>query len=246
MDPYLDALRAMHELLDALGQQDWLEWIAQDIDEWERAKSAEHHLSAYGGIGSFNDTWIKDVWLGALFQDLQSLCYHFAHHPTGKPDVKDLQLGSYWIELASWRCFACAYVAISHQNIDHYIARRVIREHILRAAERIQLQEFVRSVILCRRMNHSRTARSPTGWSGVEFTFVKTTMRCELVLSAVARTLQAIGGCLSTEAISFRQHNNYLIRTEAARNRVQAVAFGVSSAVVLCCLNDRAKRFSES
>jgi hypothetical protein len=71
-DAYLDALKAMHELLGALGEQHWRSWIAQDIEEWESRKSASHHLSAYGGMGSFNDIGFDDVWLDTLFQDLKA------------------------------------------------------------------------------------------------------------------------------------------------------------------------------
>lgn len=149
MHPYSDALNAMHDLLGTLGEQHWRSWIAQDIDEWESQKSVRHHLSAYGGMGSFNDIGFEDVWLGTLFDDLKSTCYFFAHHPNGKPDIHALErsMGNVDFKLSGWRCLACGYGAVSHRDIDYFIARRVIRRRILAEAERTRLQEFVGSVV---------------------------------------------------------------------------------------------------
>lgn len=149
MHPYLDALNAMHELLGALGEQHWQSWIAQDIDEWESRKSVQHHLSAYGGMGSFNDIGFEDAWLGTLFDDLKSACYYFAHSPTAKPNARELEraMGGIGFELSGWRCLACGQGVVSEQNIDYFVARRVIRNLILAEAARTRLLEFVRSVV---------------------------------------------------------------------------------------------------
>src|SRR5262252_8072180 len=124
MHPYLDALNAMRELLGALGETHWRSWIAKDIAEWEGSKSVSHHLSAYGGMGSFNDIGFEDVWRGTLFEDLQSACYHFAHHPTTRPDARKLEqaMGTIGFELSGWRCLACGYSVVSHRDIDYFIA----------------------------------------------------------------------------------------------------------------------------
>jgi len=139
----------MHELLGALAEQHWRAWIAQDIREWQDSKSVKHHLSAYGGMGSFNDVGFEEVWLGTLFEDLKSACYYFAHQPTNKPDVRALErsMGTVGFELSGWRCLACGCGVVSHRNIDYFITRRVIRRRILHAAERAQLLEFARSII---------------------------------------------------------------------------------------------------
>lgn len=152
MHPYPDALNAMHELLGALGEQHWRSWITLDIDEWESRKSVRHHLSAYGGMGSFNDIWFEDVWLGTLFDDLKGACYHFAHCPTAEPDVRALErlMGSVGFELSGWRCLECAYGVVSHRDIEYFVARRVIRQHILVEAAQSRLQEFVQSTIRAR------------------------------------------------------------------------------------------------
>jgi hypothetical protein len=145
MSAYLDALNAMHDLLHALDEQEWRSWIAQDIREWESRQSTRHHLSAYGGMGSFNDIGFDDVWLGTLFVDLRGLCYHLAKHATGALDLRclELSLGRMGFELSGWRCLACAYGVVSRRNLDAFIARRVIRSRILSAVAGAGLREFV-------------------------------------------------------------------------------------------------------
>jgi hypothetical protein len=167
MNPYLDALNAMHDLLGALGERHWRTWIARDIDEWESQKSVQHHLSAYGGMGSFNDLGFEDVWLGTLFDDLKSACYHFAHHPTVKPNPRVLErsMGSTGFQLSGWRCLACGYGVVSHRDIDYFIARRVIRERLLAEAGRMRLREFVASVARSRPRDAVLTLERVADWA---------------------------------------------------------------------------------
>ncbi len=109
MHPYSEALYAMQELLDALGLDYGVKWIEQDLHEWESGEGVQHHLSAYGGMGSFNDIGIGDVWAEALLRELRSVCYYFAHHLTDKRDTVALEqsMGSYWAQLWGIRCLAC-------------------------------------------------------------------------------------------------------------------------------------------
>ncbi len=167
MHPYSDALNAMQDLLSRLGEQRWRSWIAQDVDEWESHRSVRHHLSAYGGMGSFNDIAFEDVWLGTLFDDLKSACYYFAHHPTGKPDIRALEssMGSDGFTLSGWRCLACGYGVVSHRDIDYFIARRVIRQRILAEAEHTRLQEFVGSAVRSRPSDAALTSAKVADWA---------------------------------------------------------------------------------
>lgn len=168
MNAYLDALNAMHDLLGALGEKHWRSWIAQDINEWESRNSVRHHLSAYGGMGSFNDLLFEDVWLGTLFDDLKSLCYALAQRPTEKPNMHALErsLGSYCFELSGWRCLACGHSVVSNRDIEYFVARRIIRNQILREAERCQLKEYVRSVIRSRPVDPELTTENVAEWAG--------------------------------------------------------------------------------
>lgn len=166
MDSYPDALHAMHELLGVLGEKHWRDWIAQDIADWEDRRSVSHHLSAYGGMGSFNDINFVDVWLGSLFDDLKSACYHFAHYPKGKPYVSVLResMSPLGFEITGWRCLVCGYGVVSKHNIDHFVASRVIRDAVLEAAADAKLQELVRSVVEQKPSNSTLSNETVAVW----------------------------------------------------------------------------------
>lgn len=221
MHPYPDALNAMHELLGALGEHHWRSWIAQDINEWETRKSVRHHLSAYGGMGSFNDIGFEDVWLGTLFDDLKSACYYCAHHPTGKPDVRALEhsMGSVGFELCGWRCLLCGYGVVSHRDIDYFIARRVIRQRLVVEAGRARLREFVHWVIQSRPSDALFTHERVTDWVD----------RSGLHIRDSNDWLRPCPGCGSNDTVVYRwllvdkagdrfvsSHDNLPLRTGAA------------------------------
>jgi hypothetical protein len=95
MDPFEHSLRAMKRLLDAVGEKHWAGWIQEDLRRWQAGSDTSHHLSAYGGMGSFNDVLIcgtnqhrvtaaQEAWANPLFEWLKSLCFYLAHHPTEK------------------------------------------------------------------------------------------------------------------------------------------------------------------
>ncbi len=91
----------MKRLLDAVGESHWSRWIGTCITAWHAKRDASHHLSAYRGIGSFNDIWIcranhhtlteaQEPWANVLFTWLQSLCYFLAQHPNVSFDANTL------------------------------------------------------------------------------------------------------------------------------------------------------------
>lgn len=82
----------MKRLLDAVGESRWAKWIDDDITEWRTNRNTSHHLSAYGGMGSFNDVIIcrvnrhrvagaQEPWGNATFEWLKSLCHFLANNP---------------------------------------------------------------------------------------------------------------------------------------------------------------------
>ena len=92
MTQYEHRLVAVKRLLDAVGETQWAEWIATDIDRWREAEDTSHHLSAYGGMSSFNDiifsqgnehslTAVTEPWANTLLLWLRSLCHFLAQHP---------------------------------------------------------------------------------------------------------------------------------------------------------------------
>jgi hypothetical protein len=156
----------MHDLLGALGEQHWRTWIAEDIREWESRKSVQHHMSAYGGVGSFNDVVFEDPWMDVLFEDLKSICYFFAHQPIPKLYISALErsFGQHGFELTGWRCLKCGYGAISRRNIDYFIARRIVRKMILVAAGETGLQQFVGKVVRTRPEDTTLTPATVAEW----------------------------------------------------------------------------------
>ena len=146
---YLEALEAMKRLLESQNQTHWRNWILHDIDEWNGSNSVSHHLSAYGGMGSFNDIGFENPWIGYLFDDLKSVCYFLAHHPEHNADASSIgtSMGNLSFDLQGWRCLTCGYGTVSNYDIERFIARRITREEILKSVDTGQLGHFVESVI---------------------------------------------------------------------------------------------------
>lgn len=100
MTKYIQALTTLEYLLDKAGENQWRDWLRQDITLWESKKDVQHHLSAYGGMGSFNDVWIcvqnrhnvtkaQEPWVNNLFELLKGLCFRLAHDPETDEAIKD-------------------------------------------------------------------------------------------------------------------------------------------------------------
>lgn len=112
---YEHSLLAMKRLLDVVGEAHWADWIQTDIEQWRSERSTSHHLSAYGGMGSFNDIFIcrtnqhkitkaQEPWANTLFKWLKSLCYYLAKHPKGAVAAETLSrvVGRYDSVLAAF------------------------------------------------------------------------------------------------------------------------------------------------
>lgn len=115
MTQYENCLKALERLLSAVGERYWANWIREDIIEWNSTRSVRHHLSAYGGMGSFNDVWIcrqnqhavtpsQEPWAQALFEWLKSVCYYLARHPDSHASKAKLrkEVGRYDSPLAAF------------------------------------------------------------------------------------------------------------------------------------------------
>jgi hypothetical protein len=146
---YLEALNAMQRLLESQNETAWRNWILKDIDEWNSGHSVSHHLSAYGGMGSFNDIGFQNPWIRYLFNDLRSVCYFLARQPSHKAEASSIRpsMGNIGFNLQGWRCLACGYQVVSDYDIEDYIAQKIIREEILKALDSGRLEQFVESVI---------------------------------------------------------------------------------------------------
>ncbi|WOE74694.1 DUF6966 domain-containing protein [Alterisphingorhabdus coralli] len=99
---YENSLIAMEYFLKEVNEIHWLKWIQKDIEEWITERSTVHHLSAYGGMGSFNDVVIcgannhsipegAEAWADVIFNWLKALCYFFAKNPEIEYSLSDLK-----------------------------------------------------------------------------------------------------------------------------------------------------------
>lgn len=98
---YEQSLLAMIHLLKKVGEDQWLKWIEEDLRLWRGNRDTSHHLSAYGGMGSFNDVIIcsmnqhqvtdqQDPWANNLFNWIKSICHFLAKQPCKSFSAKDL------------------------------------------------------------------------------------------------------------------------------------------------------------
>ena len=56
-DIYTEDLTCLRSILlaDHPEFQNWIDWLARAIQDWNQRREVAHHLRAYGGMGSFND-----------------------------------------------------------------------------------------------------------------------------------------------------------------------------------------------
>ena len=184
MTTYYQVLISLEYLLDKVGEKRWRDWIHQDIELWNTQRDVSHHLSAYGGMGSFNDIVIcvqngykttkqQEPWLNNLFEILKGLCFNLAHNPEkdehitrntdsryisifpafkhnlheSQIDQKSQQLSEIMSQLHGWRCLKCGYAETSTYNIDDYIAREILPNHINNAQTAEELKKIVDATI---------------------------------------------------------------------------------------------------
>lgn len=115
MTQYEHSLLAMKRLLDAVHENHWAQWIATDIERWRASGDTSHHLSAYGGMGSFNDviichanqhsvTEVTEAWANTLLVWLKSVCYFLAKHPqhSFSPETLAARIGLHDSSLAAF------------------------------------------------------------------------------------------------------------------------------------------------
>jgi hypothetical protein len=126
-DYYKISLEILLQLLKGEGYENWEKWISEDIRLWEAEKSTEHHLQAYGGMGSFNDIVIggqdiKGLWKSRLFGMVQTLSWSFAKGNIQTISMDDNFYGNNSKEISGWRCRNCGAAKIKKIDIERYIS----------------------------------------------------------------------------------------------------------------------------
>ena len=162
MPQYPQALDAMHRLLMDVSQNrraewvanHWKEWIAQDMEKWRESRSVKHHLSAYGGMGSFNDIdhFVEEArgpLIRALFNDLKSVCYVLAKNHGRDLDETAL-LSTFQPPLGGlngWRCRHCGYAQTSVAAIESHLPVWRMPRLVVRAVAAGRIVKVVMEVL---------------------------------------------------------------------------------------------------
>jgi Domain of unknown function (DUF6966) len=102
MTPYENCLWAIERLLSATDVTYWPDSIRRDVQVWQLFRDTSHHLSTYGGMGSFNDIFIcrdkghsvteaQEPWVNSLFDWLKSVVFYLANDPKDAVSAQELE-----------------------------------------------------------------------------------------------------------------------------------------------------------
>ncbi len=130
-DYYKISLEMLIKLLKGEGYENWEKWLSEDVSLWETDKSTEHHLNAYGGMGSFNDIVLgsndlRSVWKNKLFGIVQTLAYGFAKGNISTIPINETFYGYGSKEISGWRCRDCGEAKIKKRDIEIYISNTLL------------------------------------------------------------------------------------------------------------------------
>lgn len=148
----------------------WADWMKKDIALWESERSTEHHLNAYGGMGSFNDIIVGDgsiagIWKGKLFGMLQTLAYQLAKEKPQTPSFEEETYRYGFSEIQGWRCRKCGHARINDIDIERYLVTILFPkyfvaflkdnltkifplENIINSEEVVKAREKIRNLVL--------------------------------------------------------------------------------------------------
>lgn len=145
-DYYKISLEILSQILKTEGYDHWEKWMQEDMKLWETSKSVEHHLHAYGGMGSFNDVVIGNndiggLWKGRIFGAFQSLAYGLASGDSLATILDRMQNDSHII--SGWRCLACGNAKITITDVEAYIASYFIPKLFVEYINKNQLVDLI-------------------------------------------------------------------------------------------------------
>lgn len=125
MEEYLKSLELQQKLLLANNEPFWADWIQKDMNAWDRDKTTQHHLDAFGGAGSYNDVNLNygenlGYWKNALLSNLATVSYCLAK---GEKFVMPNNGGT---SLECVKCQKCDRVETNENNISRFVAGRFI------------------------------------------------------------------------------------------------------------------------
>ena len=145
-DYYKTTLEILAEILHKEDYDHWANWMQEDIILWETNKSTEHHLRAYGGMGSFNDIYVGGndnvgIWKNHIFGQLQSLAYSLAKGDSIESILKPISNQRHEVEISGWRCRNCGDARMNNRTINLLIAQHFIPKFFLNYVQEGNLNE---------------------------------------------------------------------------------------------------------
>ena len=147
-DYYKIALNLLLEILQDSGYDNWVNWLTEDIRLWETEHTTEHHLRAYGGMGSFNDVGIGNndtigLWKGKVFGTIQTLSYSLAKGDISTAPLYENFYGTQYKEISGWRCRTCGHAIINARNVEIYIASFFIPKFFIQYLKQDHLSDIL-------------------------------------------------------------------------------------------------------
>ena len=147
-DYYKISLEILHRILSESGDDHWANWIAKDINEWNENKKVDHHLSAFGGMGSINDLAVGGadmigVWKNRLFDIIKNLSWSLAKGKISKApiDTEFYRFGNN--EISGWRCQKCGHAKIDRVKIEDYLSTKFLPIIIVELIENNGLEKII-------------------------------------------------------------------------------------------------------
>jgi hypothetical protein len=145
-DYYKTTLEVLAKILQEENYDHWANWMQEDIKFWETNKSVEHHLHAYGGMGSFNDVVIgnndnEGIWKGHILGHLQSLAYSLAKGNSLSSIIEGILNRNITNEIGGWRCRNCGDARMNDRDINLFIANNFIPTFFIKYLQVDKLQE---------------------------------------------------------------------------------------------------------
>lgn len=135
MITYPHAIKALEYLLDKVGETHWRNWIRKDIELWQTRQDVSHHLSAYGGMGSFNDLWIsarnghtvmefQEPWVNVALTLVRDLAFRLAGLRQKESDSECMAIYTKWF---------LGFISLLRIRISN----RIVIDGILRTTQKI-------------------------------------------------------------------------------------------------------------
>ncbi len=147
-DYYKLSLELLIKLLAGEGYENWQKWLSEDIRLWETDYSTEHHLRAYGGMGSFNDVIFceddtNSIWKRKMFGTVQTLAYSFAKGEISTIPLEESFYSYGSTQISGWRCRDCGEAKINEAAIENYISNIFLPKIFVEYIKKDKLSEIV-------------------------------------------------------------------------------------------------------